>query len=452
MPIDISCFKAYDVRGRIPDQLNEEIVYRIANATAEFLAAKTMVVGHDIRETSPAMVAAVVNGLTDAGVNVLDIGLGGTEMVYFAVGHLGADGGMMVTASHNPKDYNGLKIVRDQARPISEDTGLADIRLLAQADERRIVSDRGAVDRIDISEPYLSRLLEFVEVDKLKPLTLVADAGNGGAGLVVDQLEPRLPFRFVKINNKPDGSFPNGVPNPLLEDNRQRTADPVVGAGADFGIAWDGDFDRCFFFDESGRFIEGYYVVGLLAESVLKASAGEAIVYDPRVIWNTIDVVEANGGRPVQSKSGHSFMKVVMRECDAAYGGEMSAHHYFRDFFYCDSGMVPWLLIAQLVSKSGVSLGNLVEARMKAFPSSGELNYEVRDAKATISLVKQKYASQALRVDTTDGIGIDFENWRFNLRASNTEPVIRLNVEARGDANLLQQKTKELVSLIESQA
>jgi phosphomannomutase len=446
MPIQIDCFKAYDIRGRIPDQLNADIAYRVGNATAEYLDAKRVVLGRDIRESSDELANAVAQGLIDAGVEVLDIGLGGTEMVYFATGHLEADGGIMVTASHNPSDYNGLKLVRSESRPISGDTGLSDIRKIAERDERLVVDNHGSRKQVDISDAYHAKLLGFVDLDALKPLKIVVNAGNGGAGPTIDNLEPSLPFEFIKVHHEPDGSFPNGVPNPMLEENRAPTIDAILEHKADFGIAWDGDFDRCFFFDENGRFIEGYYIVGLLAESLLVKSPGSAIIYDPRLTWNTLEIVTANGGRPVQSKSGHSFIKQVMREEDAVYGGEMSAHHYFRDFYYCDSGMVPWLLVAQLVSITGKPLSTLVDDCMAKFPASGEINREVPDVPAAIAAISEKYEPGANAVDRTDGISMDFGDWRFNLRASNTEPVIRLNVESRGDKGLMKARLGELLA------
>ena len=444
----INSFKAYDVRGRIPDELNADIAYRIGNALVEFLDARRLVVGRDIRESSAELCEAVVKGVTDAGCDVLDIGLGGTEMVYFATGALNADGGVMVTASHNPSDYNGLKIVREEARPISGDTGLAEIKQLAERDERRVAANTGSVALTDIMAEYCARLLSFVDVTQLKPLKIVVNPGNGGAGIVIDELAQQLPFDLRKLHFEPDGSFPNGVPNPMLEANRAVTAELVRASGADLGLAWDGDFDRCFFFDHNGRFVDGYYIVGLLAETMLADEAGARIVYDPRVTWSTEEVVQRLGGKPVMSKSGHSFIKEVMRREDAVYGGEMSAHHYFRDFFYCDTGMVPWLLVADLIGRTGRSLADLVNARIEAFPTSGEINRKVADTAATIAEVRGRYESGAESVDTIDGVSIAYPDWRFNLRASNTEPVIRLNVESRGDAALMNAKTAELLDAI----
>jgi phosphomannomutase/phosphomannomutase/phosphoglucomutase len=370
-------------------------------------------------------------------------------MVYFGTGELKADGGIMVTASHNPADYNGLKLVRQQAQPISGDTGLKDIRKLAERDKRFKAKTAGSRRSVDVNDRYIERLLSFVDLDSLSKLKIVTNAGNGCGGLTLDRLEPHLPFTFVKMQNDPDGTFPHGVPNPMIEETRTPTIATIRESQADFGIAWDGDYDRCFFFDENGRFIEGYYIVGLLAQAQLEASPGGAIVYDPRLTWNTIEITGQYGGRPIQSKSGHSFMKETMRKEDALYGGEMSAHHYFRDFFYCDSGMIPWLLVAQLVSTRGKRLSQLVDARMEKFPASGEINRKVADAEKAIKAIRGKYAPGAVRIDETDGIGIEFDEWRFNLRSSNTEPVIRLNVESRGDTPLMQAKTKEILALLD---
>ncbi|MDH4053908.1 MAG: phosphomannomutase [Gammaproteobacteria bacterium] len=450
MPIDITCFKAYDIRGRIPDQINEDIAWRIGNATAEFLGAKRVVIGRDMRLSSAGLTDAVARGLTEAGVEVLDIGLCGTEMVYFAVTHLGADGGIMVTASHNPADYNGLKLVREQAKPISADTGLKDIRKLAEADRRLRAASPGKRSPVRIFDAYVEHMLGYVDVSRLEPLKLVVNAGNGCAGIAIDGLEPHLPFEFIKIHHEPDGTFPNGIPNPLLPENRASTAEAVVANGADMGIAWDGDFDRCFLFDEKAGFIEGYYIVGLLAESLLEKHPGGKIVHDPRLTWNTLDMVEAAGGVAVQSKSGHSFIKETMRRVDGIYGGEMSAHHYFRDFSYADSGMIPWLLVAELLCKTGKPLSALVGERIAKYPASGEINREVADAKATLKALHDRYAKDALAIDDTDGYSFEFPDWRFNIRMSNTEPVVRLNVESRGDQALMEAKTAEVLAIMES--
>ena len=385
----------------------------------------------------------------DAGVEVLDIGLGGTEMVYFATSYLQADGGIMITASHNPADYNGLKLVREEARPISGDTGLEDIRRLAEKGVRRTAAAAGVRTPTDIFGAYIEHLLTYVDRSALKPLKLVVNPGNGGAGIAMDGIKGHLPFDYVDVNYPPDGTFPNGIPNPMLLENQSATSDAVIASGADFGIAWDGDFDRCFLFDENGTFIEGYYIVGLLAESILSKNPGSKIIHDPRMTWNTLDIVQANSGEAVQSKSGHSFIKETMREVDGIYGGEMSAHHYFRDFSYADSGMIPWLLVAELISTSGSSLSELVGKRMSMYPASGEINRKVADAKATLQKLYDTYAPDALAVDDLDGYSFEFADWRFNIRMSNTEPVVRLNVESRGNTELLAQKTQEVLTLLE---
>jgi len=449
MPITIDCFKAYDVRGQIPNQLNADICYRIGNATAEFLAASSVVVGRDMRLSSDEFADAVSRGLSDAGVDVLDIGLCGTEMVYFATSFLNAGGGIMVTASHNPADYNGLKFVREEARPISADSGLADIRRLAEGDERKIAPKRGSIEHPDIFEDYIAHMLSYVDVERLKPLKLVVNAGNGCAGIAVVGLEEHLPFEFIKLHNEPDGTFPNGIPNPLLPENRAATIDAVLANKADIGIAWDGDFDRCFLFDENGGFIEGYYIVGLLAESLLKNHPGGKIIHDPRLTWNTLDIVEQAGGTAVQSKSGHSFIKEKMREVDGVYGGEMSAHHYFREFSYADSGMIPWLLVAELLCQTGKTLSELVGERQAMFPTSGEINRTVDDARATLEALHDRYSSEALKVDDIDGYSFEFAEWRFNIRMSNTEPVVRLNVESRGDRALMEERTREVLQCMQ---
>lgn len=445
---EITCFKAYDVRGRIPDQLNEDIAYRIGQAYAEFIKPKEVIVGYDIRLSSNSLCAALTRGLNDSGVNVQNIGQCGTEEIYFATSFLGVDGGIVVTASHNPKDYNGIKFVRENSKPISGDTGLEDIRKLAEKNEFDLAEKKGSNTLVDVKKDYIQHLLSYVDVGNLKPLKVLSNPGNGGAGPVVELLEEHLPFEFIHMFHEPDGSFPNGIPNPLLPENRQPTKDKLLETGADVAIAWDGDFDRCFFFDEKGGFIEGYYIVGLLAESFLKRNAGSKIIHDPRLVWNTEAVVEANGGKTVQSKSGHAFIKEKMREVDAIYGGEMSAHHYFRDFYYCDSGMVPWLLVLEIMSTTGKPLSQLVEECIEQFPASGEINREVKDARVVIDKVLAQYKDDAHDIDYTDGVSISFENWRFNLRMSNTEPVIRLNVESKGNRALMEEKTEELLDFI----
>jgi phosphomannomutase len=451
--MNLSAFKAYDVRGRIPTEINEELVRDIGRAYAAFVRPKRVVVGRDIRLTSATLASALIDGLRSCGVDVYDIGLCGTEGVYFATSlgdEAGAfDGGIMVTASHNPPDYNGLKFVREGSRPISADTGLKEMAALIR--DGKLPGRTASLGRLvefDVRKAYVEHLLSYVDRNALKPFKVVVNAGNGGAGLFVDLLEPHLPFDFVKVHHAPDGTFPNGVPNPMLEANRQSTIDAIRASGAQLGLAWDGDFDRCFFFDEQGTFVEGYYLVGLLAEPVLERERGARIVHDPRLTWNTIEVVERLGGQPVLCKSGHAFIKQKMREVDGAYGGEMSAHHYFRRFAYCDTGMVPWLLVLERMSKTGKTLAELVGERMARFPCSGEINRRVPDGRAAIEAVQQAYQTKALSVDFTDGLSLEFAGWRLNLRSSNTEPLIRLNVESRGSAALMQEKTDEVLGLL----
>ncbi|HEU4516408.1 MAG TPA: phosphomannomutase CpsG [Steroidobacteraceae bacterium] len=451
--MDLSgCFKAYDVRGRIPDDLNPEVVYRIGRAYAEWLKPARVAVGRDIRHSSAEFAEALMRGLTDSGVDVVDIGLCGTECVYFATFSLGLDGGVMVTASHNPPDYNGLKFVREQAKPVSGDTGLQDIRKLAEAGEFVSPARKGSISQFDILPSWRDHLLSYVDAAKLKPLSIVCNGGNGGAAIGIDLVEKQLPFRLTKVHHEPDGDFPNGVPNPMIEENREVTARNVRLARADLGIAFDGDFDRCFFFDEQGRFIDGYYIVGLLAATFLDQHRGAPIVHDPRVVWNTQHVVRAAGGRPVQCKSGHAFMKAGMRQADAVYGGEMSGHHYFRNFAYCDSGMIPWLVMAQQLSRTGKPLSSLVDERIRQFPSSGEINRKIGDVEGAVDAVRQRYQPGSVKVENMDGLSIEHPRWRFNLRSSNTEPLLRLNVESRGDVTLMQERTDELLELIGSYA
>ena len=444
----LACFKAYDVRGRVPEELDEGLARRIGRAFVDVTGAREVVVGRDIRLSSPSLATALAAGLNESGADVLDIGVCGTEEVYFSTAHSGAGGGIMVTASHNPPDYNGMKFVRAESRPISGDTGLKDIRRIAESGEFSKPTRLGERFAIDIMPGYIEHLLSYVDRATLKPLKIVVHAGNGGAGLIVDKLEPFLPFEFIKVEHEPDGSFPNGVPNPMLIENHRAPVEALRKHGADLAISWDGDYDRCFFFDEHGSFIEGYYIVGLLASVFLQRHPGSTIVHDPRLTWNTLDVVAQGGGKAVQSKSGHAFIKQTMREVDGIYGGEMSAHHYFRNFSYCDSGMIPWLLVTQIISDTGKSLSELVGERIRLFPASGEINRRVEDAAATIDAVLGNYRSSASNVDFTDGVSVEFDEWRFNLRASNTEPLIRLNVESRGNEALMREKTAELLELI----
>jgi phosphomannomutase/phosphoglucomutase len=446
----LECFKAYDIRGRVPDQLNHDVAYRIGRAFAQILRPSSVVVGRDVRHDSADFAAAVARGVRDAGASVVDIGLCGTEEVYFQTAHRGVGGGVMVTASHNPMDYNGMKLVRKGAQPISSDSGLGEIAALAESAAFLPTGVAGDVAIDADKSAYVQHLLGYVDHRNLRPLRIVVNAGNGGAGPVVDALAPHLPFEFVRIHHQPDGTFPHGIPNPLLPENRAATAEAVRANGADFGIAWDGDFDRCFFFDAAGNFIEGYYLVGLLAAQMLEKHPGGKVIHDPRLTWNTIDMVRAAGGVPVMSKTGHAFIKERMRAEDAIYGGEMSAHHYFREFAYCDTGMIPWLLVAERVCTSGKTLAEMVEQRIAAYPCSGEINFRVDDAKAVVRRVHDHYAAGAVAEDRTDGLSLEFPEWRFNVRSSNTEPLLRLNIETRGNPGLLADKTGELRELIDA--
>ncbi|WP_243039085.1 phosphomannomutase [Dyella sedimenti] len=445
----MKCFKAYDIRGRVPDELNEDVAYRLGRAFARTVGEGAVVVGFDIRRDSSVFADAIVRGLNDEGCDAIDIGLCGTEEVYFQTFHRQVAGGIMVTASHNPIDYNGMKLVREGARPISGDTGLRDIEQLVEQNEFGPPGpQQGKVTRDHDKSAYIQHLLGYIDATAIQPLKVVVNAGNGGAGEVIDLLAAHLPLQFIRIYHEPDGSFPNGIPNPLLPENRAATAEAVRQHGADFGIAWDGDFDRCFLFDAQGEFIEGYYIVGLLAAQLLQKHPGAKIIHDPRLTWNTVDMVRQARGVPIESKTGHAFIKERMRSEDAIYGGEMSAHHYFREFAYCDSGMIPWLLVAERVSRTNIGLADMLAERMAAYPCSGEINFVIDDAKATVARVLQHFAALQPVIEYIDGVSADFGSWRFNLRSSNTEPLLRLNVESRGDVALMEARTRELSGLI----
>jgi len=451
-----AAFKAYDIRGRVPDELNEEIAYRLGYAFVQLFKANKVVVGNDIRLSSNDLSNALKEGLTSAGCDVFDIGLCGTEQIYFATVFLGMDGGIMVTASHNPREYNGMKLVRCGARPISGDSGLRDLEDMVCLENTNLLNYRsfripkGKVHSIDIMDEYISHLLSYINPKALKPWKAVVNSGNGCAGPVIDQLAKYLPLEFIKIHHNPDGNFPNGIPNPLLQENRKPTIDAIKRTKADIGIAWDGDFDRCFLFDEEGHFIEGYYIVGVLAEEFLKRNPGSKIIHDPRLIWNTVELVHKNGGIPIECKTGHAFIKERMRSEDAIYGGEMSAHHYFKSFSYCDSGMIPWLLILEIMSKKGKSLSALIDERKNRFPVSGEINRIINNPERVLKLMEENYRDASVHVSKVDGLSIEFSTWRFNLRMSNTESVLRLNIETKGDTRLLEQKTNELLSFIDN--
>ena len=454
----LTCFKAYDIRGELELELDNDVAYRVGRAFARTLNLKKVVVGGDARASSKTLKMALAKGLQDEGCDVVDIGMVGTEEIYFATSHLEMNGGVEVTASHNPINYNGMKLVREQSKPVSGDTGLCDIQTMAEnqpwlTEENQGKKSQGHYSKVSILKSYVQHLLGYINAENIKPIKLVVNSGNGSAGHVVDALEQAfeilsIPIELIKVHHQADASFPNGIPNPLLPENRADTSDMVKKHGADMGIAWDGDFDRCFLFDEKGEFIEGYYIVGLLADAFLKKQAGAKIIYDPRLTWNTQEIVTQAGGEPIMSKTGHAFIKERMRKEDAIYGGEMSAHHYFKDFFYCDSGMIPWLLVTELLCVSGKNLSSMVAERIAKFPSSGEINSKLTDPKAAIERVLAAYKTDAINIDMTDGIGVEFSDWRFNLRTSNTEPVVRLNVESRANIALMQSKTEELLKLL----
>ena len=443
----LNSFKAYDIRGKVPSELNPDLAYKIGRVFAKQVNANKVVVGYDIRKTSIELSEALIQGLTDAGSNVVNIGLCGTEMIYFSTPYLNADGGIMITASHNPPEYNGMKFVKRDSVPVGYDSGLNLVEeMILKNDLGELSANKGSVEFVDVMDAFINNLNKFYDPKKIKPFKVVVNAGNGCAGLSLDAIESRLPVKMIKLFNEPDSEFPNGVPNPLLIENRKPTIDAVLKNNADLGVAWDGDYDRCFFFDEKGSFIEGYYIVGLLAKSILKKFPGERIVHDPRLVWNTLDVVAKGKGIAVQSKSGHAFIKQKMREVNSIYGGEMSAHHYFRDNAYSDSGMIPFLLIMQLMSEEDKTLSDLVEEMIATFPCSGEVNSTIADPAGKIKEIEKIYTGG--KVDTTDGLSVEYDNWRFNLRMSNTEPIIRLNVESKGDVLLMEEKTKELLDII----
>ena len=452
---ELTCFKAYDIRGEIDIDINEEIAYRVGRSVAQHFNSKSIVVGFDARETSPAFAKAVGQGIMDAGSNLIDIGLAGTEEMYWAVSNFSASAGIVVTASHNPINYNGMKIVKSGSRPLDDNEDFKAIKNLAETEKWTKTDNKGS--HLDYSDQarsdYVTKVMSFVNRNELKPLKIVINSGNGAAGPTFDAIEKKLntnypKIEFVRVDHTPNSTFPNGIPNPLLPENHHKTADIVKNVGADFGVAFDGDFDRCFFFDETGKFVPGEYLVGLLASIFLEKEQGATIVHDPRVIWNTQDIVSQKGGKAEQSKTGHAFIKQTMRKHEAVYGGEMSAHHYFRDFAYCDSGMIPWLLVAELVSIKNQSLGDLVKDRVSSFPSSGEINFKVKDADSSITSVLENYRTQAKTLDKMDGFSLTIDDWRFNLRKSNTEPLVRLNVESKGTSINLDEQVKKISKLL----
>lgn len=445
----IASFKAYDIRGKVPGDLNTDLAYKVGKSVVKYLNAKKILIGRDVRKSSPELAEALTKGITENGADVYDLGLCGTEMIYFGTPHFDADAGVMITASHNPPEYNGLKFVKKGAVPMGYQSGLSDVEKMVLSGDYEIEGvEEGKVKQIDLMDDFINNLDQFYDAKKINDFKVVVNAGNGCIGPALDKIEPKLPIKMVKVFHEPDSNFPNGVPNPLLPENRQSTIDALKESKADLGVAWDGDYDRCFFFDEKGNFIEGYYIVGLLAKSILKKNPGENIVHDPRLTWNTIKEVEAAGGKAVESVSGHAFIKQKMREVNAIYGGEMSAHHYFRDNYYSDSGIIPFLLILQLMSEENKTLGQLVKEMVAAYPCSGEINTKLENPAAKLEEIKKKYSDG--KMDMIDGVSVEYDNWRFNVRLSNTEPLIRLNVESKGDRKLMEEKTEELLNLIRS--
>jgi phosphomannomutase len=443
----INGFKAYDIRGKVPGELNTDLAYKVGRAYSKFINAHKVIVGRDVRKSSGEISEALIKGLNESGADVIDIGLCGTEMVYFATPNFDADGGIMITASHNPPEYNGIKFVRKDSVPVGYNSGLNEVEQMILDNELGEISEnKGSSKEVNVMSNFIENLNQFYNPAKINPLKVVVNGGNGSIGAALDAIENKLPIEMIKVFTDPDPDFPNGVPNPLLPENRKPTIDAVRKNEADLGVAWDGDYDRCFFFDEKGNFIEGYYIVGLLAKSILKNHPGENIVHDPRLVWNTFDVVNKAGGTAVVSKSGHAYIKEKMRKVNAVYGGEMSAHHYFRDNAYSDSGMIPFLLVLQLISEEKKKLSELVEEMIYTYPCSGEINSTIDDPAAKISEVEEIYSDG--KIDKLDGLSVDYNNWRFNLRMSNTEPVVRLNVESKGDVTLMKKKTKELLKII----
>ena len=442
----LPAFKAYDIRGQVPDQLNRETAFRIGAAFVKAIEAKKVVIGHDIRLSSPELTEALTEGMVSLGAEVTQIGLCGTEEIYYACGIGDFDGGVMVTASHNPSQYNGIKMVLRGAKPLFQETGLSKIRELVAGDwnpQDDLTAERGQVKEWNLHEEFADYVLRSIDLEAIAKANfkILANCGNGGVKVVLDKLKDKLPAKMVLINEEPDGHFPNGIPNPLLPENRQSTSEGVLKYETDLGVAWDGDFDRCFFFDEKGQFIEGYYLVGLFASRFMLKDSSSTIIYDPRLYWNTREIAQQFGGKAVMSRTGHAFIKQAMRDNNAVYGGEMSAHQYFKDFFYCDSGILPLLMLLELMAKTGQKLSQLVGDRMVRYPVSGEINSQISKPVEEIlqnvkNALQEKYGP-SLQESRVDGLGLDYANFRLNLRASNTEPLIRLNVETKSDKELL---------------
>jgi phosphomannomutase len=445
----LSSFKAYDIRGRVPDELDEELSYYLGLALAAEFSPRLAVLGRDVRLSGRGLAAAMTRALLEQGTEVVDTGICGTEEIYFATATRGFDLGIMFTASHNPAEYNGIKLVRKGAAPISGDSGLSDLR--DRVLYRRFASGAaspGVYREQSFRDEYVDFLRANLRLPLKKNFKIVMNPGNGCAGYVLEKLLPFLPVEALLIHSEPDGTFPGGVPNPLLPEKRQDTAGAVCEQKADLGLAWDGDFDRCFFYDAEGGFVESYYLIGLLAGNLLAGYPGGKILHDTRLIWNTIDLVVASGGIPVQCKTGHAFMKERMRREEALYGGEMSAHHYFGNFSCCDSGMLPWLKLLGIMDSSGASLAELVVERAKAYPCSGEINFRLEDVSGGIKYIHDFFSPEIAEENHIDGLSADCGQWRFNLRSSNTEPLLRLNVESRANRELMAEKTARIGELL----
>jgi phosphomannomutase len=448
--LDPKVFKAYDVRGIYPEELDEEGAYAIGRAYVQQFEPKRMAVGRDMRLSSPQMSASVIRGCSDEGAEVLDLGLIGTEMLYFAVGSLGLDGGIMVTASHNPKEYTGMKIVRRGALPVGGESGLLDVRdrALAVNDVRGGGEER--VSEHDVWPAYVDRVLSFVDVSALRPLKVVIDAANGMAGAMLPPVLARLPMlEVVRCYFDPDGSFPNHEPNPLLPENREFIVRTTLEDGADLGVAFDGDADRCFFVDDTGEFVPGDFATALLAENVLAKEPGAKIIYDVRASWAVPETIRAAGGDPLVNRVGHAFIKARMRKDDAAFGGEVSGHYYFRGFSQADTGVVPFLVMLEILSRKGQKLSEILAPFDSKYFITGEINTPVADVALKLQELKERYAAEGGRVSHLDGISVDFDDWHFNVRPSNTEPLLRLNLEALS-RDVMERKRDEVLDLIRS--
>jgi phosphomannomutase len=444
--LDPKVFKAYDVRGIYPDELDEAGAYAIGRAYVEEFEPRTLAVGRDMRLSSPSMADAVTRGAADAGADVVDVGLVGTEMLYFAVGDLDLEGGVMVTASHNPKEYTGMKIVRRGALPVGGDSGLMEIRTRAMSGARHETGSRGAIRQEDIWPAWVDAVLSFVDVESVKPLRVVIDAANGMAGVMLPPVLERLPIAAVPYFFEPDGSFPNHEPNPLLPENREFIVKKVTEEGADLGVAFDGDADRCFFVDDTGEFVPGDFVTALLAESILAKEPGAKILYDVRASWAVPETIEAAGGTPLVNRVGHAFFKHRMREEGAAFGGEVSGHYYFRDFSRADSGVIPFLLMLELVSKRGQKLSEILAPYRQRYFITGELNTPVADVALKLQELKERFGPEG-NVSHLDGLSVDAKDWHMNVRPSNTEPLLRLNLEALSP-ELMERKRDEVLAVI----